>query len=438
MARSTQDLLRAKEMSVPRGVSNIHPIFAKKGTGAVLTSIDGKDYIDFAGGIGTLNVGYSPEKVVNAIVEQCHDYLHTCFTVVMYDAYINLAERLNSLVPGNAPKKTMLVNSGVETVENGVKIARYYTKRSGIICFEQGFHGRTLLGMTLTSKVKPYKFGFGPYASEIYRMPSAYCYRCSFGMEYPACDLACARHLEDYFISTIDAEHVAALIIEPVMGEGGFIAPPKDYFLKLQEICRKNGIVYIIDEVQTGIGRTGKLFASEHYAIEPDIILMAKSLAAGLPLGAITGRADVMDSPHPGGLGGTFVGNPVACKAALATLDLIIEQDLLNKGQKLGERMMGIIKHWAEKYTIIGDVRGLGPMIGLELVKNRKTKEPASDETKGIIAMCREQGLLLISCGMYGNVIRILAPLVITDDQLDEGLTILEKSIQQIDRALVE
>lgn len=436
MTRSTEELLMAKEKNVPRGVSNIHPIFAKEGKGAILTSIEGKDYIDFAGGIGTLNVGYSPGKVVDAIIDQCNKYLHTCFTVVMYSTYIDLAERLNSLTPGNFPKKTMFVNSGAETVENGVKIARHYTKRPGVICFEQGFHGRTLLGMSLTSKVKPYKFGFGPYASEIYRMPSAYCYRCSFGMEYPSCGLACAGHLEDFFVSTMDAEHIAALIIEPVMGEGGFIVPPHDYFLKLQEICRKNGIVYIMDEVQTGICRTGKLFASEHHAVEPDIILMAKSLAAGLPLGAVTGRAEIMDSPHAGGLGGTFVGNPVACRAAMATLDLIMEQNLIEKGLLLGEKIMKTANKWIEKYKIIGDVRGLGPMIGFELVKNRKTKEPASDETRKIIAMCREQGLLIISCGMFSNVIRILTPLVITDDQLAKGLSILEKAIEKADREL--
>jgi 4-aminobutyrate aminotransferase/(S)-3-amino-2-methylpropionate transaminase len=343
---------------------------------------------------------------------------------------------LNALTPGSFSKKSMFVNSGAEAVENGVKIARYYTGRPGVICFEQGFHGRTLLALSLTSKVKPYKFGFGPYASEIYRMPAPYCYRCSFGRNYPSCELACAKHLEDFFISNADAEHIAALIIEPVTGEGGFIVPPKDYFLQLYEICRKHGILFIMDEVQSGMGRTGKLFASEHFSVEPDIILMAKSLAAGLPLGSITGRTEIMDSPHIGGLGGTFSGNPVACRAALAVLDLIKEENLLERAQKLGEQMSATLTGCMEKFKIIGEVRGLGPMIGIELVKDRRTKKPAVDETKNIIASCREDGLLVISCGMYSNVVRVLAPLVISDDQLNRGLAILERAIQKVDQNL--
>ena len=436
MTRSTEELLAAKEKNVPRGVFNIHPIFAKEGKGAILTSIEGKEYIDFAGGIGTLNIGYSPKKVVEAIIDQSESYLHTCFHVVMYSPYIELAERLNALTPGSFSKKSMFVNSGAEAVENGVKIARYYTGRPGVICFEQGFHGRTLLALSLTSKVKPYKFGFGPYASEIYRMPAPYCYRCSFGRNYPSCELACARHLEDFFISNADAEHIAALIIEPVTGEGGFIVPPRDYFLQLYEICRKHGILFIMDEVQSGMGRTGKLFASEHFSVEPDIILMAKSLAAGLPLGSITGRTEIMDSPHIGGLGGTFSGNPVACRAALAVLDLIKEENLLERAQQLGEKISATLTGCMEKFKIIGDVRGLGPMIGIELVKDRRTKKPAVDETKNIIASCREDGLLVISCGMYSNVVRILAPLVISDDQLNRGLAILERAIQKADQNL--
>lgn len=436
MTRSTEELLAAKEKNVPRGVFNIHPIFAKEGKGAILTSIEGKEYIDFAGGIGTLNIGYSPKKVVEAIIDQSRSYLHTCFHVVMYGPYIELAERLNALTPGSFSKKSMFVNSGAEAVENSVKIARYYTGRPGVICIEQGFHGRTLLAVSLTSKVKPYKFGFGPYASEIYRMPAPYCYRCSFGRNYPSCELACARHLDDFFISNADAEHIAALIIEPVTGEGGFIAPPRDYFLQLHEICRKHGILFIMDEVQSGMGRTGKLFASEHFSVEPDIILMAKSLAAGLPLGSITGRSEIMDSPHIGGLGGTFSGNPVACRAALAVLDLIKEENLLERAQQLGEKMSATLIGCMEKYKIIGDVRGLGPMVGIELVKDRRTKKPAVDETKNIIASCREDGLLVISCGMYSNVVRILAPLVISDDQLNRGLAILERAIQKADQNL--
>jgi 4-aminobutyrate aminotransferase/(S)-3-amino-2-methylpropionate transaminase len=436
MSRSTDELLAAREKNVPRGAFNIHPIFVKAAKGATLTAVDGKEYIDFASGIGTINVGHCPDAVLEAITDQIQKCLHTCFHVVMYEPYIELAEKLNTLTPGTFPKKTMFANSGAEAVENGVKIARYYTQRPGVICFEHGFHGRTLLTMSLTSKVKPYKFGFGPFAPEVYRMPAAYCYRCVFGLMYPSCELACAKHLEDFFINNAAAEQVAALLIEPVAGEGGFIVPPKDYLTRLQEICRNNGIVFIIDEIQSGIGRTGKLFASEHFGIEPDIILMAKSLAAGIPLSGVTGKAEIMDSPHVGGLGGTFGGNPVACRSALAVLDLIKKENLLGKALKIGEKIKVALGKWKESYEIVGDVRGLGAMMAAELVKDRKTKEPAADQTKDIVASCREEGLLTLSCGNYGNVIRMLAPLVITDEQLDKGLSILERAIQKANKSL--
>jgi len=436
MARTTEELLAAREKNVPQGPFNIHPIFAKEARGETITSIDGKEYIDFTTGIGTLNVGHCPESVIEAVSDQAGKFLHTCFHVVMYEPYIELAEKLNALTPGDFPKKTMFVNSGAEAVENGVKIARYYTKRSGIIAFEQGFHGRTLLAMSLTSKVKPYKFGFGPFAPEVYRIPYPYCYRCRFGLAYPGCELACVRHLEDFFINNAGAEQTAAVIIEPVTGEGGFIVPPKEYFPRLQEICRKNGIVLIADEVQSGIGRTGKLFASEHFGIEPDIILTAKSLAAGLPLAGITGRAEMMDAPHVGGLGGTYGGNPLACRAALAVLEMIEKNNLLKKSRALGAKIENALNKWKQRYKIIGDVRGLGAMMAAELVKDRKTKEPAEEETKAIVSQCREDGLLTLSCGNYGNVIRILAPLVITDEKLEKGLSILENAIRKADESL--
>ena len=436
VSSNTETLLKAKKKNIPRGVFNVHPIFAREGRGAVITCIDGKEYIDFAGGIGTLNAGYCPNSILQAVSEQIEKYLHTCFHVIMYEPYVALAEKLNTITPGDFRKKTMFVNSGAEAVENGVKIARYYTGRPGITAFDQGFHGRTLMGMTLTSKVKPYKFGFGPYAPEVYHMPFPYCYRCKFGLTYPSCQLACALYLEDFFINYIDAEHVAAVIIEPVAGEGGFVIPPKDYFLKLQEICKKNEIVLIIDEVQSGMARTGKLFAIEHFSIEPDIILTAKSLAAGFPLGGVTGKAEIMESPHIGGLGGTFGGNPVACKAALAVLDMIESESLIEKSHMLGKKIVSLLDSWEEKYNIIGDVRYLGAMIGLELVRNRNTKEPAADETKKVIALCREQGLLMLSCGTYSNVLRILAPLVITDVQLEKGMAILENAIKKVNESI--
>jgi 4-aminobutyrate aminotransferase/(S)-3-amino-2-methylpropionate transaminase len=354
----------------------------------------------------------------------------------MYEPYVELAERLNALTPGDFPKKTMFVSSGAEAVENGVKIARYFTGRPGVIAFEQGFHGRTLLAMSLTSKVKPYKLGFGPFAPEVYRMPYPYCYRCTFGLTYPDCRLACAERLEDFFVNHQAAEQVAAVIVEPVAGEGGFIVPPEGYLARLQEICRRHGIVLILDEIQSGMGRTGRLFASEFFGVAPDILLTAKSLAAGLPLAGVTGRAEVMDAPHVGGLGGTFGGNPVACRAALAVLDLIEKENLLAKSRAIGETIAAAMSAWMDRYRIVGDVRGIGAMRGFELVKDRATKEPAADQTRQIVSACRARGLLTLSCGSYGNVIRILAPLVITEPQLDKGLAILEEAIAEADASL--
>jgi 4-aminobutyrate aminotransferase/(S)-3-amino-2-methylpropionate transaminase len=436
MARSTDELLKAKENNVPQGVFNIHPIFAAEADGEMITSIDGDEYIDFAAGIGTINVGHCPESIVEAVKDQAEKYLHTCFHVVMYEPYVELAEKLNALTPGDFPKKTMLINSGAEAVENGVKIAKYFTKRSGVIAFEQAFHGRTLLGMSLTSKVKPYKHGFGPFAPEVYRMPFPYCYRCKFGLTHPDCELACADYLEDFFINNAGAEQIAAVIIEPVVGEGGFIVPPMEYFPKLAEICKEHGIVLIFDEVQSGICRTGKLFATEHFGVEPDILLLAKSLGGGLPLGAVTGRAEIMDAPHVGGLGGTYGGNPLACSSALAVLEMVEKDNLAEKAQKVGERIETALKEWQGCYDIIGDVRGLGAMMAAELVTDRNTKEPAAEQTKQIVAQCREHGLLTLSCGNYGNVIRILAPLVITDEKLEKGLSILGDAIQRANESL--
>ncbi len=436
MARTTEELLAAREKNVPQGPFNIHPIFAERARGETITSVDGKEYIDFTTGIGTVNVGHCPETVVEAVTDQAGRFLHTCFHVVMYEAYIELAEKLNAVTPGDFPKMTMLVNSGAEAVENGVKVARYFTGRSGVIAFEHGFHGRTLLAMSLTSKIKPYKLGFGPFAPEIYRMPYPYCYRCAFGLKHPECGLACAERIEDFFINNASAEQTAAVIIEPVAGEGGFIVPPKDYLVRLRETCREHEIVFIADEVQSGIGRTGKLFACEHFGVEPDVLLTAKSLAAGLPLAGVTGRAEIMNAPHVGGLGGTYGGNPLACRSALAVFDMIEKDNLLVKSAALGKRLRDTLNEWQQKYKIIGDVRGLGAMMAAELVKDRKTKQPAADETKAIVEQCREEGLLTLSCGNYGNVIRILTPLIISDEKLEKGLAILEKAIKQADAGL--
>jgi len=317
MPKRSEELKEMRDKHVPPGPFNITPAFIQEAKGATLIDVDGRELIDFAGGIGVNNVGHCHPKVVAAIKDQAEKYIHTCFHVAMYDPYVELAARINELAPGDFPKMTMFANSGAEAVENAVKVARYAKGRPAIICFENGFHGRTLLTMSLTSKVMPYKLGFGPFAPEIYRMPFAYCYRCPFGLKYPGCDVSCADYLEDFFISHVAPESTAAVIAEPIQGEGGFITPPPEYFPKLMKICQKYDIALIIDEVQSGSGRTGKLFAIEHWGVEPDIITLAKSLAGGMPLSAVVGREELMKTPHVGGLGGTYSGNPLAIRAFL-------------------------------------------------------------------------------------------------------------------------
>ncbi len=428
----TDDLLKLREKHVPRGVFNVLPMFVAEAEGAIIRDVEGKEYIDFAGGIGVENVGHCTKRVVDAIKDQAERYIHTCFHVVMYEPYIDLARKLNEVTPGDFPKMTMFANSGAEAVENAVKIARYYTKRPAVIAFENAFHGRTLLGMTLTSKVKPYKWGFGPFAPEVYRMPFAYCYRCPYGKTYPGCNLRCAEALNDFFINQVAADQVAAVIAEPVQGEGGFIVPPKDYFKRVKEICEENGILFIMDEIQSGMGRTGYLFASEYFGVEPDMLLSAKSLAAGMPLSAVTGRAEIMNAPHVGGLGGTYGGNPLSCVAALAVFETIEEEGLIEKGKKLGEEVRLAFEKLQEKHPVIGEVRGLGPMLALELVKDREKKEPAADEAKKIVQLAYDKGLILLSCGNFGNVIRTLMPVSIERSQLEKGLAILDACFSEL------
>ena len=432
--KTNDALLKERNQHVPQGPFNTHPIFAQKAKGALITDVEGREYIDFAGGIGVANIGHCDEEVLKAVQDQIQKYIHTCFHVVMYEPYIELAKRINAIAPGKFPKKTMFVNSGAEAVENAIKIARHATNRPATIAFEDAFHGRTLLAVSLTSKAKPYKLGFSPYAPEVYRMPYAYCYRCAFGLEYPSCEIHCAYFLRDFFTTNVPAEQVAALIIEPVLGEGGFVVPPKEYFKILQKICQENGIVFIADEVQSGFGRTAKMFAIEHYDVEPDLLTMAKSMAGGFPLSAVTGKAELMDHPQVGGLGGTFAGNPVSCRAGLAVLDQFEKKNLLTRGKKIGDRVIKKFRELYEQHPIIGDVRGLGAMVGMELVVDRKTKEPATAFTKQLVTRCREKGLLMISAGTHSNIIRPLMPLVITDEQLEKGLSIIEESLFEIER----
>jgi 4-aminobutyrate aminotransferase / (S)-3-amino-2-methylpropionate transaminase / 5-aminovalerate transaminase len=429
---------------VPRGPYNTAPIFIRSARGAILEDVDGNTYIDFAGGLGCLNVGNTAPKVVEAIKDQADDFLHTCFHVTMHEPYIELAERLNKLTPGNFSKKTFLVNSGAEAVENAVKIARSYTGRRAVIAFEDAFHGRTLLAMSLTSKVVPYKLGFGPFAPEIYRLPFAYCYRCPnaacscipFSEEQAksgaaaAGPLACIGSIEEFFQRHVAPSEVAAIIVEPILGEGGFVVPPSGFLKGLEAVCRKHGILLIADEVQTGMGRTGAMFASERYGIEPDILITAKSLAGGLPLASITGRSEIMDHPMAGGLGGTFGGNPLACRAALAAIDIIEEQDLCARARLIGSRLIERFGRMQEEIELIGDVRGLGAMCAIELVSDRVTKSPAKAEAEEFKRKACERGLITITAGTFGNCIRVLAPLVISDEELDEGLDILEESLK--------
>jgi 4-aminobutyrate aminotransferase / (S)-3-amino-2-methylpropionate transaminase / 5-aminovalerate transaminase len=425
-------LMRRRDAAVPRGPYHSTPIFAASAEGAVIEDVDGNRYIDFAGGIGCLNMGHRAAPVTAAVNAQLEKYMHLCFSVTPYEPYVAVAEKLNALAPGKSPKKTFIVNTGAEAVENAVKIARAYTKRPAVICFEDAFHGRTLLTMSLTSKTNPYKTGFAPYASDIYRVPYAYCYRCSYGLTYPACGVTCAQHLEDTFKRVVSPEAVAAVIVEPVLGEGGFMAPPKEFFGIVQDICRKYGIVLIADEVQSGLGRTGKFFAIEHYGIEPDLILTAKSLGGGLPIAAVTGRAEIMDAPGVGGLGSTFAGNPLSCAAALASIEMIEHGGLLERATAMGKHFEAKARGWQKKWPLIGDVRGLGGMCAIELVRNAESREPADTETKDIAHYCYEHGLITITAGSYNNVMRLLVPFAITDEQFDEGLAVLEAAIASV------
>lgn len=411
-------LMEERTRQVPNGIFHSTPIFVARAEGALVHDVDGNILIDFTGGIGTLNVGHANPAVVEAASAQLQNFTHTCFSVAPYESYVRLAEKLNKITPGSFAKKTMFANSGAEGVENAVKVARHYTKREAVVVFEHAFHGRTLLTMSMTSKVKPYKFGFGPFAPEIYRLPYPYQYRNQ------------AVDLEDFMNSHVAPEDVACVVLELVLGEGGFVVAPHDYVKRVEQICKKYGILLVIDEVQTGFCRTGKMFASEHYNLEPDVIVLAKSLAAGLPLSAVTGRAEIMDSAQLGGLGGTYAGNPVSCAAALAAIDYMETQRLADRAENTGNTIRKKFLEWSEKDPGIGEVRGLGAMMAIEFVKDRKSKEPDKERTNSIIRRCYENGLILIAAGTHGNVLRTLMPLVITEDQLAEGLEVIEHALR--------
>ena len=425
----SQALLARRAQAVPKGVPAVTPIAIAHADGAVLTDVDGNRFIDFGGGIGVVNVGHRHPEVLDAVREQLDRYLHVCFPVSSYEPYIALAERLNALTPGSHEKRTVLLNSGAEAVENAVKAARAFTHRQAIICFEHGFHGRTNLAMALTSKVNPYKKGFGPFAPEIYRLPYPYCYRCPEGPRAGRCCQADRSRLEQLLAAIVDPDSVAAIIIELELGEGGFVVAPVEYVRTLAALAKDHGILFVADEIQTGFGRTGKLFASEHYGLVPDLITTAKSLGGGLPLAAVTGRADVLEASPVGGLGGTYGGNPVACAAALAVIDVMQRECLPDRAARIGARLTAGLTALARQHRPIGDVRGLGAMVAIELVKDPATKEPDKALTGRVLAEALKRGLLLLSAGTYGNVVRILVPLSVDDATLDEGLDVLGEAL---------
>jgi len=399
------------------------PVVAESARGVTITDVDGNTLIDFAGGVGSLNVGHSHPDVVAAAQEQLDRFSHTDFTIVPYEVYVTLAERLAGRVPISGPVKAAFFNAGTEAIENAVKFARAYTKRPAVIAFEGGFHGRTLLALTLTSKTHPYKAGLGPFAPEVYRVPFPYTYR-----GITAEDALGA--LERAFAVQVAPENVAAIVFEPVQGEGGFVVPPVEFVRGIRRICDEHGIVLVADEVQTGFGRTGRFFGLEHFGVEADLVAVAKSIAMGLPLSGVLGRAEIMDAPDAGAVGGTYVGNPVAQAAALAVLDVIDEEGLVERSAAIGETIRERMLSWQGRWPAIGDVRGLGSMLALELVSNPAAKTPAPELASAVVAEALSRGLLLITCGVYGNCIRVLVPLVVTDVELEEALGVWEEALE--------
>lgn len=416
---------------MPAGLAKSTEVVIADASGGVVHDVDGNTLLDFAGGIGMMNVGHRNEQVVNAMKDQLEKYLHICTLVATPEPYVELAELLNSLAPGDFAKKTLLANSGSEAVENAVNIARYYTKRSSVICFEGGYHGRTLLTLSLTSKYALFKKGFGPFVSDVIRLPAPNVYRRPRQMnEEEYVDFCCAQ-FDQQMISQVDPSAVAAVIIEPVQGEAGFIPIPKKFLEKLRMVCDANGIVLIFDEIQAGASRTGKFFACEHSGVVPDLICMAKSIGAGMPVSAVTGRAEIIDSPHLGGVGGTYGGNPLACVAAIEAVKILSSKEFLQRVNEAGELIRTVLENWKSKYKFIGDVRGLGAMRLVEFVKDRETKEPDPDLTLEIIRDAVTRGVMLIRAGLFSNCIRLLPPIVMTDEQLREGLQVLEEAISR-------
>jgi 4-aminobutyrate aminotransferase / (S)-3-amino-2-methylpropionate transaminase / 5-aminovalerate transaminase len=415
-------ILERKERVIANPLSIFLPVVVGEARGATLTDVDGNTFIDFTGGVGCLNVGHSHPRVVAAAQEQLSRFSHTDFTIVPYEVYVTLAERLCELAPVRKPAKAAFFNAGTEAVENAIKFARSYTKRPAVIAFEGAFHGRTLLSMTLTSKTHPYKAGLGPFAPEVYRVPFPNSYRGPSSAE-------ALEALERALVTQVAAESVAAIVIEPVQGEGGFVVAPPEFLQGVRRICDDNGIVMVVDEVQTGFGRTGRMWGIEHSGVEPDLVTVAKSIAAGLPLSAVLGKAEIMDAPGDSAIGGTYVGNPVAQAAALAVLDVFEEEGLNERAGAIGETIRARMISWHERWDAIGDVRGLGAMLAIELVHDRETKNPAPELASAVVEAAAERGLLLLKSGIYSNCIRVLCPLVVSDAELDEALGVWEQAL---------
>lgn len=422
----SRELMVRKERAVPGAISVLVPAAIERASGALVTDVDGNTLIDLAGGLGAMNVGHSAPAVVQAVQEVAARFTHTDFSVMPYESYIRLAEELGRRAPGAFPKKAAFFNSGAEAVENAVKFARKYTGRRGLIAMEGAFHGRTNLTMALTSKVRPYKEGFGPFAPEVYRVPFPYPYRWPGAPDAAEVARQAVAALERALTTQVSPSETAAVILEPIQGEGGFVVPPPEYLPMVQELCRRHGILLIADEIQTGYGRTGRFFAAEHFGIEPDLICVGKSMAAGLPLSGVIGRAEIMDAAADSTIGGTYVGNPIACAAGLAVLQELDRGHLLARADVLGRRLRHRLEGLARRCPLLGEVRGLGAMIGVELVRDRTLRTPADRETAEVIRRCIQNGVIVVRAGLYSNVIRFLLPLVITDEQLDEALDVLE------------
>lgn len=427
----SREWMARRAAAVPKGLAAAHPIVTSRASGAIIEDVDGNRLIDFATGIAVLNVGHTAPDVVAAAQRQMERETHTCFTVTASEPVIELAERLNALAPGDAPKRTMFANSGAEAVENAVKIARRATGRQAVVVFDHAFHGRTLLAMTMTAKVMPYKQGMGPFAPEVYRLPYAYPYRWPGGAD--ACAEEALAYAIDHLHKHIGEENVAAVIAEPILGEGGFVVPAPGFLRGIAEHCAAHGIVFVADEIQSGMGRAGRWFAIEDEGIVPDLITVAKSMGGGLPISAVIGRADLMDSVHPGGLGGTYAGNPVAAAASLAVLDMVERDGLLERSRRVGAHVMDRLRGMQGRHAVIGDVRGRGMMTAIELVADRATREPLDGATgAAVVARCLEEGVLILRAGTYDNVIRLLPPITIEEPLLDDGLDVLDRALASV------